>query len=140
MSKRLALTVTLGIWLGTALAQSQSDLKGRWIVENVSIEGGAKAELSDGNCTWCGHYKNNVPLEVDNDGKVNYMYDGLPHSAKFTLKGNQLKVNFFDSPDLPSDGSVESYTLYEYRSSSNGFVIKRSDPMVSETYEFKKLN
>jgi|GEM_PF-5279601 len=141
MKKITLASVVAVLFLCTADAFAQSaGFEGRWVVSKMNIKGAEKAGITDQNCTWCGHYKTNVPIEVDKEGKVKYMLEGVPQSAKFTLQGSQLKVNFYDSPELPAEGSIEGYTIYEYRTTSNGFVIKRSDPLVSETYEFKKLN
>lgn len=140
MMKSITLSVALGLWALAGFGQSAYDFSGRWTVEKVAIKGASKAGVSDENCTWCGHYKNTTPLEVDKEGKVKYFFEGQAKSAKFTLVGNQLKVNFFDSPDIAVDSEVEVLSMYDFKSTPDGFVIKRSDPLVTETYEFKKLN
>jgi hypothetical protein len=145
MSKRIWLAASVVCAFGTfclteALAQRSIDLSGKWTVEKVSLKGGDAIGITEQNCTWCGHFNTNVPMVVGKDQKVAYQFEGEPKRALFKLEGEvKMKVVFLNSPDIPEGGTIEEYSVYDFKVVGDGFTLSRQDPAITEFYQFKRI-
>lgn len=145
MLKRIWLATSVVCVVGTfyfteASAQKSVDLSGKWTVEKVSLKGGDAIGITEQNCTWCGHYKTNVPLVVGKDQKIAYNFEGEPKSALFRLEAEgKMKVVFLNSPDIPAGGTIEEYSVYDFIMAGDGFTLSRQDPAITEIYQFKRI-
>ena len=63
--------------------------------------------------------------------------------ATFELQGNELKINYFNQGNASFDGSnsktANSYTLYNFIKTDNGFIISNEDPASKESYTFVRI-